>query len=274
MTAGPGPDRPLVDPDTPSAARLYDYYLGGSYNFAADREMAAQVERVMPSIKDGARANRRFLWRAVRYCAEQGIDQFVDLGCGLPTVGPTHEIAREINPGTAVSYVDNDPIAVAYSQDILAGVPGTEIVDADLRDPERTMRTIARGRLLDLRRPAAALLVSVLHFVADDQDAGEICASYLDHLAPGSYLVLSHPSADLSDDYARGANLYRNTPTPVTLRTRQQIGELFRRTEVVEPGIVPLSAWRPDETENLLAATHSFFAGVGRTRAAPPAGGA
>jgi SAM-dependent methyltransferase len=237
--------------DKPNAARMYDYYLGGSHNFAVDRELAQKVLQAWPDMPRAAQANRAFLRRAVRYLAGQGIGQFLDIGSGIPTVGNVHEVAQDAAHDARVVYVDTDPVAVTHSRAILDGDERTAIVQRDGRDPEELLADPAVTGLLDLAEPVGLLLVALLHFVPDEQDPAGILDRYADALAPGSYLVLSHGSIDGAPEVAKLEQLYRNTPTPVQWRRRGEIEALFRRWELVEPGVVFLPEWRPDYPEDL-----------------------
>jgi hypothetical protein len=255
-----------IDIELPSVARLYDYFLGGFHNFAADRQMAQKVLELAPDIALISQGNRSFLRRAVRYLVSQGIDQFLDLGSGIPTVGNVHEVARELNPNARVVYVDNDPVAVAHSRAILSGDPLTCVVQADVRDPRSILTDPALTRTLDLRRPVGVLMVALLHFVSDDADPAGLVAEVRDATAAGSYLALSHGTDEY--DPARSAEvgrLYQNTPTPITLRTRTAIAELLDGFDLVDPGVVHLPLWRPEEDSptQLDPARFSVFAGVG-----------
>ena len=239
-----------LDLDRPNAARMYDYYLGGSHNFAVDREVAVRAIEAWPDMPRVMQANRAFLRRAVRYLAGQGVRQFLDIGSGIPTVGNVHEVARAATPEARVVYVDTDPIAVAHSRAILAGDEYTAVVQADGRDPEALLADAHLRGLLDLDQPVGLLMVALLHFVPDDQDPPGILARYRSLLAPGSYLVVSHASTEGSPDRAPVQELYRQTPTPIQLRSRADITRLFAGFELVEPGVVYLPEWRPEYPED------------------------
>ncbi|KAA2263468.1 hypothetical protein F0L68_09885 [Solihabitans fulvus] len=250
-----------VDVDRPNAARMYDYFLGGSHNFAVDREAARNAAQAFPGMAAILRTNRTFLRRSVRYLAEQGVDQFLDLGSGIPTVGNVHEIARDAN----VVYVDVEPIAVAHAQTILDDMPRTLAVQADLRSPEAILSSPEVRALIDFDRPVGVLMVAVLHFVPERDDPAGIIARYRDALAPGSHLVVSHGtqeglSAAERADFEAVKSIYDRTASPVTVRTPADIASWFDGFELVEPGVVRLSEWRPDgDTE-----WTPWFAGVGR----------
>ena len=181
-----------IDVERPSQARIYDYLLGGSLNFAADREAARQLIAMVPDVPLVAQANRAFLRRGVDFLARAGVRQFLDIGSGIPTRGNVHEIARQVAPDARVVYVDIDPVAVTHSRQILAGDDRTTAIQEDARHPEHILDHPDVHRLLDLTRPVAVLLVSVLHFIADSDDPAGILARLRKAVAPGSYLVLSH----------------------------------------------------------------------------------
>ncbi len=256
---------PEVDPEVPNAARMYDYYLGGSHNFAADRAAAERLVSAVPWAVEVARANRFFLGRAVRFCVEEGIDQFLDLGSGIPTVGNVHEAARAHNPQARVAYVDNEPVTVASAAALLAGDPLATIIAADVRDPDAVYASQGVRDLLDLSRPVALLTVAVLHFVPDEDDPVALVERYRSRLAPGSVHVLSHGTADHDPSAAATlTSVYRNTANPTTTRTREQVVALFGDTELVEPGLVDATEWRPQDT---VGGQHrGLWAGVGRIR--------
>jgi SAM-dependent methyltransferase len=235
-----------VDVERPSAARIYDYLLGGAHNFASDREVAEQALAVRPDLRTQAFANRDFLGRAVEYVAGAGIRQFLDIGSGIPTVGNVHEIARRANPDARVVYVDQDPVAVAHAQAILDGDPHTEVIQEDLRGPERILRHPTTLALLDLDEPVAVLLVAILHVIPDSDDPYGIVAALHRAVAPGSYLIVAHGTADEADDEAtRLQAVSRNTNTPMTLRSRSGVARFFDGWDLVEPGMVWAHQWRP-----------------------------
>ena len=237
-----------IDLTRPSAARVYDYYLGGSHNFAVDREMADEAIRLWPELPLIMQSNRNFLRRAVQYVTRQGITQFIDIGSGIPTAGNVHEVAQRANPAARVVYVDNDPVAVTHSRAILADTDGAVVIQADLRSPESIFDDAVVHDLLELDKPVALLLVAVLHFVPDQDDPYALVAQMVDRLAPGSYLVLSHASSDGQPELAAShQELYQRTPTPMTMRTGTQIERFFGGVRLISPGLVPIPAWRPDD---------------------------
>jgi SAM-dependent methyltransferase len=254
-----------VDLDRPSAARMYDYFLGGSHNFAVDREAAKSVEKIFPGMSGAAQANRSFLRRAVRYLLSQGIDQFLDLGSGIPTVGNVHEIAQQTNPAARVVYADVEPVAVAHSTALLADNPLASAIQADLRDPDSVLGNEEVRAVLDFDRPIGLLMVAVLHFVPDEDEPGAAIARYREALAPGSFLAISHASWDGVSQEGRESGeqvnaIYRRTDSPLVLRTGAEVAAFFTGLEVVEPGVVPLSEWRPDSDDAYISA----YAAVGK----------
>ncbi|MBT8224096.1 MAG: hypothetical protein HKP61_05030 [Dactylosporangium sp.] len=255
-----------VDEQRPSPARVYDYFLGGSHNFAVDRAMAGQLQQAMPDIGDIMRANRDYLGRAVRFLVNAGIRQFLDLGSGVPTVGNVHELAQREAPDARVVYVDIDPVAVAHSAAILANNPETGIINADLRDADQVLAHETTRELLDFDQPIAVLLVGVLHQLPGDEPADAV-RRYRAVMAPGSYLALSQPTQDgrpaeadaFTSTHARG---YQET---MVLRTRDEVASLLADFSMVAPGVVFLPQWHPvepliDETPGRL----STYAVVGK----------
>jgi SAM-dependent methyltransferase len=237
-----------VDVDRPSAARVYDYYLGGLHNFAADREMAARAVADWPELPRIMQANRAFLRRAVRHLAAQGIDQFLDIGSGIPTAGNVHEVAQAAVPDARVVYVDIDPVAVAHARALLADDPHTGVVHGDFTDVDAVLGDPTTRLLLDLSRPVGVLVVALLHFVGDERRPADVLARYRAAMAPGSHLVVSHASADGAPDRAdEHQSLYRRTATPMTMRSRDEVAALLDGFTLVEPGIVFLPQWRPDD---------------------------
>jgi O-methyltransferase involved in polyketide biosynthesis len=236
-----------IDVDRPNAARIYDYFLGGSHNLVADRELARQIIQLVPDVPLIAQANRNFLRRAVRYCVDAGIRQFIDLGSGIPTVGNVHEVARRAAPDCRVVYVDFEPVAVAHSRALLAGNERVAVLQADVRDPDRILTDPNLLALVDLRQPVGLLMVSVLPFIPDQDEAARMIARYRDAVVPGSLLAVSHGSAEARpDDVERVHQFYRQTSTPVVVRTRVEVEKLFDGFDFVEPGLVYVQQWRPD----------------------------
>jgi hypothetical protein len=258
-----------VDISRPSAARVYDYYLGGSHNFPADREMARQAIALWPELPRIMQANRAFMRRAVRYLIGRGVSQFLDIGSGIPTVGNVHEVAQAADPEARVVYVDVDPVAVAHSRAILAGDDRTDVVHADLRDVQGVLEDPRTVRLLDLSRPVGVLMVALLHFVPAAADPAGVLARYRRAMTPGSYLAVSHATHEGQPDQAGPhVALYRRTGTPMTMRSRAEIAALLNGFDLVPPGVVFLPQWRPepgsvgaDQPERIAG-----FAAVGRRR--------
>jgi len=264
-------DRPTWVPEEidfarPSASRVYDFYLGGSHNFAVDRDLGRQAIRVVPELPRIMQANRAFLRRAVEFLVDAGVRQFLDIGSGIPTAGNVHEVAQVRAPECRVVYVDIDPVAVAHSQAILDGDDRTAVVQADLREPVAVLGDPELRRLLDLDRPVALLLFAVLHFVPDDQDPGGLVGRYRDALAPGSWLALSHGTDEgAPEEITRALHaLYRRTPTPAVTRSRDQVAGLFAGFDVVEPGVVALPDWRPEPDDDRRPVWSAAYGGVGR----------
>jgi hypothetical protein len=241
-----------MDLDRPAAARVYDYYLGGSHNFAADREMARKAIELWPDLPLIMRANRAFLRRAVTYLAEQGFTRFLDIGSGIPTFGAVHEVARTVQPESRVVYVDNDPVAVAHSRLLLEDDKLATVVEADLTTPEALLAHPEVAELLAPGEPVALLLVAVLHFVTDEQDPERIVRTLRDALPSGSALVLCHASLEGRPDQTEThEELYERTPTPMTMRSPERINGFFDGFRLVEPGVVYLPQWRPDEPDEV-----------------------
>jgi hypothetical protein len=257
-----------LDLDRPNAARMYDYYLGGSHNFAVDRELAGKVLEAWPDMPRAAQANRAFLRRAVRFLIDQGIRQFLDIGSGIPTVGNVHEVAQAAAPEARVVYVDTDPVAVTHSRALLAGDGRTAVVEADGREPETLLADPGVTGLLDLSQPVGLLMVALLHFVRDEGDPRGILARYAAGLAPGSWVVVSHGSTDTAPGVATMETLYERTATPIQMRSRGELQALLADVELVEPGVEFLPAWRPDHPDDVGgdASWASGYGAVGRLR--------
>jgi hypothetical protein len=235
--------------DRPHPARVYDYLLGGKDNFAADREAAQKGLQANPDSRIPPRENRLFLGRAVRYLAEQGIDQFLDIGTGIPSAPNVHHVAQGINPRSRIVYVDNDPIVLAHARALLTSHPDgrTDYIDADLRDVDTILRSPALSNTLDLNRPVGLLLIAILHFVGDEHDPWSIVERLLAALPAGSYLALSHLTGDFRPEaWEKVAEVYRKQGVTMKVRSKQQIERFFTGLELVEPGLQILPAWRPD----------------------------
>ncbi len=256
-----------VDTGKPSIARVYDYWLGGTHNLQADRDAARAMLAVEPNGRAIIRANRDFLARAVGFLAGAGIRQFLDIGSGIPTQGNVHEVAQAAAPGATVVYADIDPVAVAHSRAILHGSPGAVAVQADLREPAPLLASPEVRQLIDFSQPVGVLLVAVLHFIPDDQEPWQVVATLRDALAPGSYLVVSHGTADGKPGVAAAAQkLYNRSVAQASLRPRAAIERFFSGFELVEPGVVDLPEWRPAPAAdgNGDTARYWILGGVGR----------
>ncbi|MEV0531594.1 SAM-dependent methyltransferase [Kitasatospora sp. NPDC050463] len=243
--------------NVPHSARMYDYYLGGFTNFAADREAAGQALAALPWLRSAARANRAFVHRSTRALAEAGLDQFLDIGTGIPTSPNLHEIAQAVNPRARIVYVDNDPIVLSHARALLTGAPGgrTAYVEADLADPAALLAAPSLRGTLDLSRPVALSLNAVLHFIPDGAGAPDGAGTRRAHaivehlkaaLAPGSALVISHVTADFApEEIARVTGIYHSAGTPLQARTHHEITRFLAGWTVLAPGLVPVPRWRP-----------------------------
>jgi SAM-dependent methyltransferase len=253
------------DTSVPHIARIYNYWLGGKDNFAADRAVADMALQADPERAWSVRSNRAFLARAVRYLAGQaGVRQFLDIGTGIPTANNTHEVAQKVAPDARVVYVDNDPIVLSHARALLKSskAGACAYIEADLRDTGHILGEAART--LDLSRPVAVMLIAVMQVVLDDQDASRIVAELLDAVPPGSFLALSHPANDLGGPHRNEVRARMNElmPTPVTGRNREQVTGLFTGLDMLDPGVVVVSQWRPES--DLVARMPAFlWGGVG-----------
>jgi S-adenosyl methyltransferase len=234
-----------VNADRPNAARMYDYALGGSANFEADRKAVHAALKADPEGRLYARANRAFLGRVVATLVGLGIRQFVDLGSGVPTVGHVHEIAHRTDPGARVVYVDNEPVAYQFSRQVLAGVGGTAVLPLDLRDVRGVLGHPNTRALINLDEPVAVLMFAVLHFITNDREVADLVAAYRDSTVPGSYLAISHACGPDTRAAREIEELYERTSSPFRNRTASHVTELFAGYELLEPGVVPVSDWRP-----------------------------
>jgi len=255
------------DPAVAHSARVYNYWLGGKDHYPADRRAGDAVKRHRPQVVAGVRANRSFLARAVRYLAgDCGIRQFLDIGTGLPAPDSTHEVAQRVAPDCAVAYADNDPLVLAYARALLTSDPqgSCGYIDADLRDPAAILAQ-ASGTL-DFTQPIAVLLLAVLHFIPDRDDPAEIVEVLARALAPGSYLVISHLTADFAPaQVAAAVRAYdAAVPTAVTARAHAEVTALFGGLPLVPPGVVPVHEWRPVAVGRLHQAA-DLYAGMART---------
>lgn len=270
-TADHGPRE--LDEITPNSARLYDYFLGGTHNFAADRELAEQILESAPLLRDGAQVNRSFLRRAVQFLVDEaGVDQFLDLGSGIPTVGNVHDIAQRSNPSARVVYVDYEPVAYRVATNLLSDNPNATIVQADLRDPAAVLNHPDTRRLLDFTRPVAVLLIGVLLFLDDDDHIDQIIADYREALASGSYLALAHPSVDpevadteVRAEIERMQAGYENASESFHVRSKAEIASWFTGTDLVAPGLVSGVDWHPIDPISEAERRASYgYVGIGR----------
>lgn len=259
---------PGVDIRRANVARVYDYLLGGSHNFLADQDVGRALAAVEPDVRAIAWANRKFLGRAVRFLSQAGIRQFLDIGSGIPTAGNVHEVAQRADPGARVVYADMDEVAIAHSKTILTGSKNATIIEGDLREPEKILAHPETRRLIDFSQPTGLLLVSILHYVADADDPPKIMATLRDALAPGSYLVICHGTAEGRPAVveAIGKVFNRSVATQSHVRSREEILSLFGDFELVEPGLVHMPLWRPDSPADVPADPSTFWclAGVAR----------
>ncbi|MEU1283988.1 SAM-dependent methyltransferase [Kitasatospora sp. NPDC005856] len=255
-------------PDVPHPARMYDYYLGGKDNFPADRAAAEKALAANPEFRSTAVANRGFLTRAVRCVADLGVDQFLDIGTGIPTAGNTHEIAQAARPGARVVYVDNDPIVLTHARALMAGSgPGrTTVIQADLREPAALLDAVRAVELLDFSRPVGLVLAAVLHFLRDEDRPHRALTAVLDALPAGSHLVLSHGTADFipSEIRDRVTGVYDKATAPLVGRSREEVRAFFDGLDLLDPGVTTVPLWRPDTAPGPGADRVSMYGGVAR----------
>jgi hypothetical protein len=267
--AGPAAGRggaPAIDTSTAHPARVYDYWLGGKDNFAADREAAQLALQAYPQLAEAVKANRAFLARAVRYLTgEVGIRQFLDVGTGIPAANNTHQVAQAQAPDSRIVYVDNDPIVLLHARALLKSTPqgACDYIQEDLRHPAEILKQAERT--LDFGRPVALMLLAILQFIGDAEDPHALVSRLMAALPPGSYLVLAHPTDDFNPN-RQGESIQRyneRVADQATLRGHDETARFFDGLELVEPGIVTSSKWRPDS--DLEAARHSsMWCGVAR----------
>lgn len=254
----------VPDFSVPNPSRMYDYLLGGKDNFRADREAANRIIAAYPEARALARANRRFLTRAVWFLAEHGISQYIDLGAGLPTSPNVHQVARRVRPDTRVVYVDNDPVVTCHGRALCATNDGVAVIDGDLRDPRSILADPELTAVIDFAEPVAILCVAVLHFIRDEENPSEIAAVLRGQMATGSYLVISHAATDGADErvLAEIGEAYQDATAPAVPRTVTRISELFTGLDLAEPGLVDVSQWRPHVRSR--ATKIRILAGIGR----------
>ena len=263
----PGWAPELIDTAVAHPARMYDYYLGGKDNYQVDRDAAEEVMAIMPQTRMAAQANRAFLGRVVRHLAGLGVRQFLDIGTGIPGPGNTNTVAHEIAADARVVYVDNDPIVLAHAEALLAKADRarTTVVNGDLRDPQAIIGDPRVREVLNFAEPIAVLLVAVLHFVRDDENAYGAVAALMDAAAPGSYLAISHATGDFDPAAAsEGVRAYTQAGSRFIPRTRAQFAAFFEGTQLLEPGIVQVPYWWPDSEVPPEAASVWSYGGVGR----------
>ncbi|WP_214411819.1 SAM-dependent methyltransferase [Sphaerisporangium fuscum] len=245
----------VFDPTTPNEARMYDYFVGGKDNFAADRDAARRALEIAPELPMMCREGRRFLGRVVRHLAAAGIRQFVDIGCGLPTQGSVHQVAQAAAPGSRVVYVDNDPVVVMHSQALLDDHRNTAVIEADMRDPEQILGHPRLNELIDLREPVAILLLFSMDVISDDDLVARIVGHLRDAVVPGSHIAIGHSVSDLRPEVtAKLGALYLDRgivsgPRREQVRSKGDIERLFDGLTLLEPGVVYIPRWHPEEGE-------------------------
>jgi S-adenosyl methyltransferase len=265
----------VVNTDVPNVARIYDFFLGGTDNFAADRAAAAKISEAAPEVAQRVRENREFLGRAVRFLSCAGIRQFLDIGSGLPTRENVHQVARQLIPGARVAYIDNDPVVVVHARALLGSDPDAAAIEADMREPTVILRRVAEQGLIDLAQPVAILMLAVLHFVPDTAEAAQIVVTFREQMAAGSYLVITHATAGnmSSGDLAQAVQTYSTSSAgSITPRSPDQVRALFDGLELEEPGVVPAAYWRLESSGPQAAPAMygpTFLGGLARKAAAP-----
>jgi S-adenosyl methyltransferase len=253
---------PGIDVTVPSPARIYDVFLGGKDNYAADRAAAEVAIKAGPDIPRAARENRAFLRRAVRFAVQNGIRQFIDLGAGLPTQGNVHEVAQSLTPAARVVYVDNDPIVLAHARALLPPSETTAVIQADFRQPAVILGHPKTRALIDLDQPVAVLMLAVLHFAGDDEVRATI-RTFRDAMVPGSLLILSHSTTEGHPETGdEAASAWKNATARLQSRTQKEIEALFDGFDLLEPGVVWVPQWRPDP--DVGEGTRWMYAGVAR----------
>ncbi|WP_433497438.1 SAM-dependent methyltransferase [Sphaerimonospora sp. CA-214678] len=251
-SASGGSGAQQVDGSVAHNARVWNHWLGGKDNYAVDRQVGDHIAGMFPHIADVARHDRAFLRRAVRYLAgEAGIRQFLDIGTGLPTVDNTHEIAQRVTPDARVVYVDNDPLVLVHARALLTSSPEgvTDYIDADARDPDEILRSAERT--LDFTRPIGLMMLGVLNFVLDDDEARRIVRRLMSAVPPGSHLAVTHPTLEMGGEVNVAAMRFwnENAKPPITARTGAEIARFFDGLELLEPGLVACSRWRPEPAD-------------------------
>lgn len=256
-----------IDLERPSPARVYDYLLGGSHNFAVDRQVADQIIAVHPEAAQGVQANRAFVRRATQYLVDAGVRQFLDIGSGIPTVGHVHEIVQASAPDARVIYVDIDPVAIAHSRDVLRGNHLTGVIHEDARRPERILDSFDIARLFDFDEPVAVLMMALLHLLSDADNPLDVLERLTEPLVSGSYLAISHLTNDGVPDMEPVQEISRRAGIDVAVRSRQQVEALFGGFELVEPGVVWVPEWHPESPLDIFYDRPEMaanYGGVGR----------
>lgn len=258
---------PVVDTKIPNVARMWDYYLGGGENFEADREAARLVLGAAPDVPLAALENREFLKHAVRFLADESrISQFIDIGPGLPTRGNIHELVRQHNEHARVAYVDNDLAVLARGHSYVDEIPEVILIEGDLRNPDDILSNLELRQLIDFSQPIALCMTLLLHFIRDEDDPYGSVERICNAMCPGSYLTISHVTGEIRDQAALGqiTDTYERATAPLVMRTKEEIERFFAGFEIVEPGIVFLSQWRPVTEYYAGGGTRWAYAGVGR----------
>jgi hypothetical protein len=262
--------KPKIDSTKPHSARMYDYFLGGKDHFATDRETAQKAMASWPAVRTAVRENRAFLGRAVRYLvAEAGIRQFLDIGAGLPSANNVHEVAQQAAPSCRIVYVDNDPLVLAHAQALLTSSPEgkTAYIHADFREPERVLADPATRQTLDFTKPIALMLVAILHFLPDSDDPRRLIQTMLGALPSGSYLVATHVTPEHDREGVKGLErTYQAAGVATQSRVADEFAGLaFRGLNLIDPGLVLVSEWRPDsDGPRPLASEVNWYGGVAR----------
>jgi hypothetical protein len=264
----PGRLPPEINTNVAHAARVYDYLLGGKDNFAADRALGDAVVKAVPSAREMARANRAFLGRAVRHLVtEAGVRQFLDVGTGIPAAGNTHEVAQAVAPESRIVYVDNDPIVLSHARALMTSDPAgaTAFIGADLHEPDEILGDPALRRTLDLDEPVALMLIAILMYIRDEGDPRSLVSTLMDALPPGSYLALTHATADFNPAAAAAvAASAEQGGISHTMRGQPEVAAFFDGLDLVDPGVVPILAWRPEGAPPDDPRAVYFYGAVGR----------
>lgn len=263
---------PGANPDVPNVARIYDYFLGGQDNYPADRAAAANIAQTAPEVVQRVRENREFLGRAVQFLSGLGIRQFLDVGTGLPTRDSVHQVARRLVPATRVAYVDYDPAVITHARTLLGPDPDTIAVQADMREPGVIWRRLTEQGFIDPEQPVAILMLAVLHFVPDSDEAAQIVAAFREPMPAGSYLAITHAAAGnmTAGDLSEAVQTYASSSAgSITLRSPEQIAAFFGGLELEEPGVVPAAHWRPGTATPPAIYGPTFLGGLARKTASP-----